>query len=81
MNQYVQNQELVLTQLNQMKKNPEQRKLQNKRYREKNREMLNLKKQLTYHTKKHNTLLIFNNILHSLSVTDNSSDISDRSVA
>jgi hypothetical protein len=53
MNQYVQNQELVLTQLNQMKKeNPEQRKLQNKRYREKNREMLNLKKQLTYHKKK-----------------------------
>ena len=59
MNQYVQNQELVLTQLNQMKKeNPEQRKLQNKRYREKNREMLNLKKQLTYHKKRHNVLLI-----------------------
>jgi hypothetical protein len=59
MNQYVQNQELALIQLNQMKKeNPEQRKLQNKRYREKNREILNLKKQLTYHKKKHNVLLI-----------------------
>jgi hypothetical protein len=59
MNQYVQNQELSLIQLNQMKKeNPEQRKLQNKRYREKNREILNLKKQLTYHKKKHNVLLI-----------------------
>ncbi len=57
MNQYVQNQELVLTQLNQMKKeNPEQRKLQNKRYREKNRVMLILKKQLAYQKKKHNLL-------------------------
>jgi hypothetical protein len=60
-NQHVQNQKLVLTQLNQIKKeNPEQRKLQNKRYREKNREMLNLKKQLTYHKKRHNVLLIQN---------------------
>jgi hypothetical protein len=48
LNQHVQNQKLVLTQLNQIKKeNPEQRKLQNKRYREKNNEVLNLKKQLT----------------------------------
>ena len=33
------------------KENPEQRKLQNKRYREKNRVILNLKKQLIYHKK------------------------------
>ena len=32
--------------------------LQNKRYREKNRDILNLKKQLTYHKKKYNVLLI-----------------------
>ena len=50
---------LRLIQLNQMKKeNPEQRKLQNKRYREKNRGILNLKKQLAYQKKKHNALLI-----------------------
>ena len=50
---------LRLIQLNQMKKeNPEQRKLQNKRYREKNRDILNLKKQLAYQKKKHNALLI-----------------------
>ena len=36
--------------LNQLKKdNKEQRRLQNKRYREKHREILNLKKQLEYH--------------------------------
>jgi hypothetical protein len=40
------------------KENPEQRKLQNKRYREKNRVMLILKKQLAYQKKKHNALLI-----------------------
>ena len=57
MGQHVQNQELILIQLNQMKKeNPEQRKLQNKRYREKNRVMLILKKQLAYQKKKHNLL-------------------------
>jgi hypothetical protein len=59
MNQHVQNKKLTLTQLNQIKKeNPLQRKLQNKRYREKNRDILNLKKQLAYQKKKHNTLLI-----------------------
>jgi hypothetical protein len=59
MNQHVQNKKLTLTQLNQIKKeNPLQRKLQNKRYREKNRDMLNLKKQLAYQKKKHNSLLI-----------------------
>jgi hypothetical protein len=59
MNQHVQNKKLALTQLNQIKKeNPLQRKLQNKRYREKNRDMLNLKKQLAYQKKKHNSLLI-----------------------
>ena len=59
MNQDVQNGKVVLVQLNQMKKeNLEQRKLQNKRYREKNRVILNLKKQLMYHKKKHNGLLI-----------------------
>jgi len=59
MNQDVQNGKLVLVQLNQMKKeNLEQRKLQNKRYRKKNRVILNLKKQLMYHKKKHNGLLI-----------------------
>jgi len=59
MGQHVQNQELILVKLNQMKKeNPEQRKLQNKRYREKNRVMLILKKQLAYQKKKHNALLI-----------------------
>jgi hypothetical protein len=57
MGQHVQNQELILVKLNQMKKeNPEQRKLQNKRYREKNRDMLILKKQLAYQKKKHNLL-------------------------
>lgn len=36
--------------LNQLKKdNKEQRRLQNKRYREKHRDVLNLKKQLEYH--------------------------------
>jgi len=38
--------------LNELKKeNKETRKLQNKRYREKNRDILNLKKQLQYHKK------------------------------
>ena len=38
--------------LNQFKKdNKEQRRLQNKRYREKHRKILNLKKQLEYHKK------------------------------
>jgi hypothetical protein len=60
MGQHVQNQELILVKLNQMKKeNPEQRKLQNKRYREKNRVMLILKKQLAYQKKKHNLLRNF----------------------
>ena len=55
----VEQKKLMLTQLNQIKKdNPEQRKLQNKRYREKNRDILNLKKQLAYQKKKHNALLI-----------------------
>ena len=55
----LENTRLQLIQLNQMKKeNPEQRKLQNKRYREKNRVMLILKKQLAYQEKKHNALLI-----------------------
>jgi hypothetical protein len=59
MNQHVQNKKLTLTQLNQIKKeNPLQRKLQNKRYREKNRDILNLKKQLAYQKKKYNSLLI-----------------------
>ena len=59
MSQHVQNKELILVKLNLIKKeNPEQRKLQNKRYREKNRDILNLKKQLAYQKKKHNTLLI-----------------------
>jgi hypothetical protein len=59
MNQHVQNKKLALTQLNQIKKeNPLQRKLQNKRYREKNRDILNLKKQLVYQKKKYNSLLI-----------------------
>jgi len=35
------------------KENPEQRKLQNKRYREKNRVILLLKKQLDYQQKKY----------------------------
>jgi len=52
----LENTRLQLIQLNQMKKNPEQRKLQNKRYREKNRVMLILKKQLAYQKKKHNLL-------------------------
>jgi hypothetical protein len=60
MGQHVQNQELILVKLNQMKKeNPEQRKLQNKRYREKNRVMLILKKQLAYQKKKYNLLRNF----------------------
>ena len=41
---------LELEFLNQLKKdNKEQRRLQNKRYREKHRIILNLKKQLQYH--------------------------------
>ena len=52
MSQHVQNKELIFVQLNQMKKeNPEQRKLQNKRYREKNKAILILKKQLAYQKK------------------------------
>jgi hypothetical protein len=59
MSQHVQNKELIFVKLNLIKKeNPLQRKLQNKRYREKNRDMLNLKKQLAYQKKKHNALLI-----------------------
>jgi len=55
----LENTRLQLIQLNQMKKeNPEQRKLQNKRYREKNRDILILKKQLAYQKNKHNALLI-----------------------
>jgi hypothetical protein len=50
----VEQKKLMLTQLNQIKKdNPEQRKLQNKRYREKNRVILLLKKQLDYQQKKY----------------------------
>jgi hypothetical protein len=61
MSQHVQNKELIFVQLNQMKKeNPEQRKLQNKRYREKNKVILILKKQLAYQKKKYNSLLIIN---------------------
>lgn len=37
--------------LNELKKDKERKRLQNKRYREKNRELLNLKKQLSYHKK------------------------------
>ena len=44
--------------LNQLKKdNKEQRRLQNKRYREKHRNVLNLKKQLEYHKKTYETKL------------------------
>jgi hypothetical protein len=58
MSQHVQNKGLILVQLNQMKKeNPEQRKLQNKRYREKNKTILILKKQLAYQKKKYNLLI------------------------
>ena len=58
MSQHVQNKGLILVQLNQMKKeNPEQRKLQNKRYREKNKTILILKKQLAYQKKKYNLLM------------------------
>jgi len=47
-------QKTILEQLNQLKKeNPEKRKLQNKRYREKNRSILNLKKRLSYQKKKY----------------------------
>jgi hypothetical protein len=61
MSQHVQNKELIFVQLNQMKKeNPEQRKLQNKRYREKNKAILILKKQLAYPKKKYNSLSIIN---------------------
>jgi len=61
MSQHVQNKELIFVQLNQMKKeNLEQRKLQNKRYREKNKAILILKKQLAYQKKKYNSLLIIN---------------------
>ena len=50
----VEQKKLMLTQLNQIKTdNPEQRKLQNKRYREKNRVILLLKKQLDYQQKKY----------------------------
>ena len=49
---------LILVQLNQIKKeNPEQRKLQNKRYRKKNKVILILKKQLAYQKKKYNLLM------------------------
>lgn len=37
--------------LNELKKDKERRRLQNKRYRERYREILNLKKQLDYHKK------------------------------
>jgi hypothetical protein len=61
MSQHAQNKELIFVQLNQMKKeNPEQRKLQNKRYREKNKVILILKKQLAYQKKKYNSLSIIN---------------------
>ena len=44
--------------LNQFKKvNKEQRRLQNKRYREKNKELLNLKKQFIYHKKTYESKL------------------------
>ncbi|MBT3328627.1 MAG: hypothetical protein HOE93_03155 [Nitrosopumilus sp.] len=44
--------------LNQLKKeNKETRKLQNKRYREKHRSILNLKKRLSYQKKKYLTKL------------------------
>ena len=44
--------------LNQFKKvNKEQRRLQNKRYREKNKELLNLKKQFMYHKKTYESKL------------------------
>ena len=47
-------QKTILEQLNQLKKeNPEKRKLQNKRYREKHRSILNLKKRLSYQKKKY----------------------------
>ena len=43
---------LQLSFLNELKKeNKETRKLQNKRYREKNRDILNLKKQIKYQKK------------------------------
>mgnify|MGYP003990291127 FL=1 len=45
---------MELSFLNQLKKeNLEKRKLQNKRYREKNRDILNLKKQIKYQKKKY----------------------------
>jgi len=51
-------QKTILEQLNQLKKeNPEKRKLQNKRYREKHRSILNLKKRLSYQKKKYLTKL------------------------
>jgi len=44
--------------LNHFKKvNKEQRRLQNKRYREKNKELLNLKKQFMYHKKTYESKL------------------------
>lgn len=44
--------------LNQLKKdNKEQRRLQNKRYRERHRDILNLKKQLEYHKKTYDSKL------------------------
>jgi len=44
--------------LNQFKKNnKEQRRLQNKRYRERHRDVLNLKKQLEYHKKTYESKL------------------------
>ena len=51
---------LQLSFLNELKKeNKETRKLQNKRYREKNRDILNLKKQLQYHKKSYESKLEF----------------------
>ena len=45
---------MELSFLNELKKeNKETRKLQNKRYREKNRDILNLKKQIKYQKKKY----------------------------
>jgi len=43
--------------LNELKKNKELRREQNKRYREKHRELLNLKKQLAYHQKTYESKL------------------------
>ena len=44
--------------LNQLKRdNKEQRRLQNKRYRQKHRDILNLKKQMEYHKKTYDSKL------------------------